>query len=150
MDSRLKHIVVTLATIVEGADHLDRALRADAVAGDDPVDLPKVHGEDRRPRGKGWRWKRGMQVAATQGGAFLHPVGSSFLLEVLPAPRRVGPGLFQKVENRCYYPCDKSQMCFQVRRFATPLMTAGDTLNLRASTARGVPAALAARICLTF
>ena len=33
---------------------------------------------------------------------------------------------------------------------ATWLMTAVDTLNLRASNARDVPAALAARICLTF
>jgi hypothetical protein len=41
-------------------------------------------------------------------------------------------------------------MCFQERWFATWLMTASETLNLLASTARGVPAALAARICLTF
>lgn len=91
------------------------------------------------------RWKRGMQVARTSG------LATNLLVEVSPAPRRVGRGLFQKVEKiDSPYPRDQSQMCFQDRLFATWLMTASDTLNLRASTARGIPADLAARILLIF
>jgi hypothetical protein len=96
------------------------------------------------------QWKRGMQVALTSGWSFSAPgrLAASWLF--LPAPRRTVVGSFRKLKMDFSYPHDKCQMCFQERRFATPLMTAGDTLNLRASTARGVPAALAARICLTF
>jgi hypothetical protein len=58
-------------------------------------------------------------------------------------------GANRKLKVDFPYPRDKSQICFEVRRFATWLMTAVETLNLRASPARGVPAALAARIRLT-